>query len=76
MLGVDDDYLAFCLDQAIGMLGSGISHELNEVSNDAKTKAREAKLQLKLQKRLSELLNLPETAAQSEKRYRTPTVSK
>lgn len=72
MLGVDDEYLAFCLDQAIGSLGSGITQQLNTVGDDRKTQQRNLKLQRKIEQRLSILLNLPESA--SEKRYRTPVV--
>jgi hypothetical protein len=72
-VGVGDEYLAFCLDQAIGFLGTGITQQLNELAGDTgdrKAKARELKVQRKIEARLALLLGLPEQV--TEKRYRTP----
>lgn len=78
LLGVDDEYLAYCLDQAVSILGNGITNELNNVGTtdtDRRAKAREAKVQRQISKRLSQLLGLPESQAATEKQYRTPTIS-
>lgn len=66
---MEDEYPAFCLDQAIAMLGNGISAQLNSVNNDAKAAANEAKLQRKIQQRLNLILQIDQL---DETQYRSP----
>ena len=36
LLGLDDRYIGYCFDQAIGFIGETIDNELEEIENDSK----------------------------------------
>lgn len=70
LMGVEDSYHAYCLDQAIASLGNGIRGRLDSLgSTDRKTKQLEAKMQ----RELATVLGLPD---QVEKMYRSPSITK
>ena len=70
LLGVENTYAAFCLDEAIILYGNALQNELDRVSNNAKTeKAAEGRRQLVLEKWLN-------SEPGNNKRFASPVATK
>lgn len=70
LLGVEESYAAYCLDQAIAALGNGIKHRLDSLST---TDRKVRQLEVKMQRELATILGLKDDV---QRTYRTPLVTR
>jgi hypothetical protein len=70
LIGVENDYVAYCLDEALSVLNNGINERVNAVAQAQDRKA--ASIEAKMRRELSKILGIDD----SEQYYRTPSITK
>lgn len=67
---MEDDYVAYCLDEALSVLNNGITERVQSVAQakDRKT----ASIEAKMRRELSKILGIDD----AEQYYRTPSITK
>lgn len=76
LLGVENSYVAYCLDEAIVTFGEALEHELEKVAHGAKNeRAAEGAQKMTLEKWLK-LGAYAEVAGEKKQQFRNPVATK